>query len=409
MENLSRFRGLAAAALAASCIVVAACMDTPPTGTQNKLSIDPSKSVTELLCTASISARKVSCAVPAASSLPPSVNADIFGGQNTSVKLTSSNVSYDTNTNLFEFDVTVQNLNNEAIGTPDGVVPATDGIQIFFANGPTVTSGSGSITVNNPEAYGTFTGPSQPYFTYREILKRDEVSAPQTWKLAVPPSVDTFIFGLLVSTDIQYLLVINEVLANPSGMLHDTDGDWFELYNAGSHTVNLEGLYIADSAASGRRPYHLIDSENADLKVAPGGYFVLGQSSSDLANGGAGVQYSYGSALNLAPSLDAVKIARVYGTDTLTIDRTQYANASISAQDGISRELKNPALDNSNMDGSNWGAASVTSVYGTGGRGTPRAQNSSFSPDLITTGPILGSLLVEPAAPSRRRRGLWRR
>jgi hypothetical protein len=80
-----------------------------------------------------------------------------------------------------------------------------------------------------------------------------------------------------------------------------------------------------------------------------------------------------------ANSLDAFKISRVYGTDTVTIDRTQYANASVSAQNGISRELKNPSLDNSNMDGSNWADASVTSVYGEGGRGTPKAQNSGFA------------------------------
>jgi hypothetical protein len=48
--------------------------------------------------------------------------------------------------------------------------------------------------------------------------------------------------------------------------------------------------------------------------------------------------------------------------------------------DGVSRELKNPALDNSNMDGSNWANALVTAVYGPGGRGTPKAQNSTYTP-----------------------------
>jgi len=41
---------------------------------------------------------------------------------------------------------------------------------------------------------------------------------------------------------------------------------------------------------------------------------------------------------------------------------------------------ENPALDNANMDGSNWAAASVTAVYGAGGQGTPKAQNSAFTP-----------------------------
>ena len=114
--------------------------------------------------------------------------------------------------------------------------------------------------------------------------------------------------------------------------------------------------------------------------IQPGAYAVLGNSTNTTLNGGAPVDYSYGGALALANSLDAVKIARVVGTDTVTIDRTQYANAGVSAQSGVSRELKNPALDNSNMDGSNWASASVTAVYGSGGRGTPKAQNSTYTP-----------------------------
>jgi len=153
-----------------------------------------------------------------------------------------------------------------------------------------------------------------------------------------------------------------------------------EMYNAGSRPVNLKGLVIADSAASGRRPYHLIST---DLVVPSGGYVTVGGSTSSTNNGGATVDYSYGGALALASSLDAFKIARVYGTDTLTLDRTQYAQASTSAQDGVSRELKNPALDNSNMDGSNWASALVTSTYTNGtvtNRGTPKAQNSTYTP-----------------------------
>jgi hypothetical protein len=79
-------------------------------------------------------------------------------------------------------------------------------------------------------------------------------------------------------------------------------------------------------------------------------------------------------------SLGAFKISRVYRTDTLAVDRTQFGSAAISAQNGVSRELTNPALDNSNMDGSNWGDAAVTAVYGPGGRGTPKAQNSVYTP-----------------------------
>ena len=301
----------------------------------------------------------------------------LIGGQNSNVKLTSSNVNYNSGTEIFSFDVTVQNLMNEAIGTPDGTVADPDGIQVFFAIGPIVTDGTGTITVANADGTGTFTNTNQPYFAYNTILATNATSSAKTWQLNVPATVGSFTFTVYVETDVQYKLVINEVLSNPGGTITDANGEWFEIYNAGTRPVNLQNLVIADSAASGRRPYHLISSS---LVVPSGGYVVLGNTTNTTNNGGVTVDYAYGAALALANSLDAIKIARVYGTDTLTLDRTQYASASVSAQNGISRELTNPALDNSNMDGSNWADALVTAVYGPGGRGTPKAQNSTFVP-----------------------------
>ncbi len=130
--------------------------------------------------------------------------------------------------------------------------------------------------------------------------------------------------------------------------------------------MDLQDLVIADSAAAGRRPYHLITSS---VPVPSGGYAVLGNTTNTTSNGGVPVDYAYGSALALANSLDAIKISRVYGTDTLTLDRAAYASAAISAQNGISRELINPSLDNSNIDGSNWADAST---YGGVRRRRPR-------------------------------------
>lgn len=300
----------------------------------------------------------------------------LLGGQNTYVRLASANAAYDGVSETFSVDVTVQNLMNEALGTPDGVTPDPQGIMVFFMTDPSVTSGSGDVTVTNQNGTAFFTAASQPYHTYAEVLDKDEVSAAKTWQFHMDPTVGGFRFTVLLSTAVELKLVINEVMVNPQP-LTDTGAEWFEVYNAGSLPVNLQGLVIADSAASGRRPYHEIASS---LVVPAGGYVVLGGDTNTTTNLGAPVDYAYGGALALANSLDAIKIARVVGTDTLTLDRTQYASAAVSAQSGVSRELKNPALDNSNMDGSNWGDASVTSVYGTGGRGTPKAQNSTYTP-----------------------------
>lgn len=301
-----------------------------------------------------------------------------IGGQNTYLTLSASNFGYNAGTEEFTMDVTVQNLMNESIGTPDGVTPAALGIMVWFYEQPAASDGnSGQVDVMEPTGTAFFTNANQPYYRYNEILARDEVSAARQWKFHVPAGVSTFGFKVLIDTDVEYRLVINEMLVNPGGTINDVTGEWIEIYNAGTRPVDLQNLVIADSAASGRRPYHLISSS---VVIPAGGYAVLGNSANTTDNGGVAVDYTYGGAMAFANSLDAIKIARVVGTDTLTLDRAQYASAAISAQNGISRELRNPALDNANMDGSNWADALVTSVYGPGGRGTPRAQNSTFTP-----------------------------
>lgn len=337
--------------------------------------LPPATTLQALDCTVDVATGKLSCA---GAPTVGGASAAIFGGQNTNVFLTASNTVRLADT--VQFDVTVQSLLPEGMGTPDGVMVDTAGITVFFVSGPTVTQGSGTITVANPDGVGEFTAPNQPYYRWNQMLAQNQVSSSRPWKLVPGPQVEKFAFKVYVSAELQPLLVINEVLANPkgnNGITAETAGDWFEIYNAGRFPVQMQGLVIADSAASGRRPYHLIASS---LTVTSGAYVVLGSTTNTTDNLGTPVDYAYGTALMLANSLDAVKVARVYGSDTLTIDRTQYAQASTSAQDGVSRELKNPALDNSSMDGSNWATPLVTAVYGTGSRGTPQAQNSTYTP-----------------------------
>jgi len=351
-----------------------ACSDQQPVASREPLPPPPAQAVAAFDCTGT-TAGTLSCKPSGGSA--GDASAVLIGGQNLYLKLTSSNVSYNSGTEVFQFDVTVQNLMNEAIGTPDGTVADPQGIQVFFNSGPTVTGGTGTMSVLNADGTGTFTSGSQPYFAYHQILAKDQVSPAKTWQLGMPTTVTAFSFTLYIETDVQYLLVINEVLANPGGSITDANGEWFELYNAGTRSVDLQNLVIADSSASGRQPYHLITSS---VVVPSGGYATLGTSTNTATNGGATIDYAYGGALSFTNNGDAVKVSRVYGTDTVTVDRTAWASGAISGQNGISRELKNPALDNSDMDGSNWADALATAVYGLGGRGTPKAQNSTFTP-----------------------------
>lgn len=361
--------------LVASVLVLGACSEQGPTVSAAEPQALPKSAIQGFDCVASV-AEGVTCA-PQTPSTGAARGVQI-GGQNVYLKLTSSNASYDSGTGIFSVDVTVQNLMNEAMGTPDGVTPDPQGVMVYFSTDPYATNGgTGEVTVANADGTAFFTAANQTYHRYNEILETNEVSGSKTWQFSMPATTNTFRFVVYVETSVDYKLVINEVLANPGGTISDANGEWIELYNAGTLPVDLQNLVIADSAASGRRPYHLIGSS---VTVAPGGYVVLGNTTNTTNNGGVPVDYAYGAAMALANSLDAIKIARVVGTDTLTLNRTQFSSAAVSAQNGISRELTNPALDNSNMDGSNWADALVTAVYGPGGRGTPKAQNSTYTP-----------------------------
>jgi hypothetical protein len=372
-----RFSALRAASpgrFAVSAILAAAalgaCADQPAAP---RASLQARDGLLAFDCLASVSgAGSVRCSPVAPGA--GRASATMVGGQNIYLTLTSSNLSYDPGVEVFTFHVTVQNLMNETIGTPDGVTPAAQGIMVYFLEEP--SGNGGTVSVINQDGTGFFTAANQPYFRYSEILDKNEVSASKPWQFSVPGGVTSFTFRVLISTEVDYQLVINEMLVNPGGTVSDASGEWIELYNAGSLPVNLQNLVIADSGAAGRRAYHQIASS---LVVQPGAYTTLGRTTNTTSNGGVPIDYVY-TMSGFANSLGAFKIARVVGSDTLTLDRVQYASAAISAQNGVSRELKNPALDNADMDGSNWADALVTAVYGPGGRGTPKAQNSTFTP-----------------------------
>ena len=151
-------------------------------------------------CEGDVGARTLSCGMssaPVAVGNPSGFSADlIVGGQNTNVLLKSSNVSYDAATQIFQADVTVQNLMTPTLGTSDG--NSVSGVKVFFYAGPSVVSGSGAVTVANADGAGTFTGTNQPYFLYHQMLPTGQVSAAKTWQWAVPTTVGRFAFEVLV-------------------------------------------------------------------------------------------------------------------------------------------------------------------------------------------------------------------
>lgn len=160
------------------------------------------------------------------------------------------------------------------------------------------------------------------------------------------------------------MLVINEVLANP-GVVGDTAGEWFEVYNPNAYDIDLRGFTLQDDDLDS----HVITSA-LPVIVPAGGYVVLGSNASFATNGGVGVDYQYGQ-LSLANGDDELEIV-AHGSPAVVLDRITWTTAF--ATNGISKELsRNHQNATSNNSASNW--CSAVSTFGSGDRGTPGGVN----------------------------------
>ena len=345
---------------------LAACSDRDPVGATPDSIPPPDQALQEVNCVGSLIDGTVQCA--AGSFIPRGLSPAIVGGQNTNVQLASSDVAYSEADSIFRFDVTLRNLLPERMGTADGVNLHDDGIRVFFSTEPTATTGSGSASIANADGRATFTASDQPYYQYDEILDTNEVSASRTWRMRVDPGVATFAFTVYVSAELQPLLVINEIMANPGGAVEDDVGEYVELYNAGRWAVNLNGFVVDDGDAS-----HTID---ANVMVPAGGYALLGRSSDPSINGGISPDYIYAAgstSSDLTFSNSGPDFFRIRTGSGVLVDSVRYADAGIAAVSGIARELIDPSFDNTNVDGPNWAPATVN--YDPSNRGTPGAEN----------------------------------
>jgi hypothetical protein len=154
------------------------------------------------ICNADVRARTLTCSEARASqTFVGGFNKNVIvGGQDVFVKLSSAGTAYDAGTEIFSSNVDVQNLLKYSMGTADG--STVTGVDVFFQSGPTVTGGSGSITVANPDGMSAFTGANQPYYHYGEILSPFALSTAHSWQFNVPATVSTFSFTVYVSSPI---------------------------------------------------------------------------------------------------------------------------------------------------------------------------------------------------------------
>ncbi|MEC7985423.1 MAG: MopE-related protein, partial [Myxococcota bacterium] len=168
-------------------------------------------------------------------------------------------------------------------------------------------------------------------------------------------------------------LVISEVFPSPT-TVWQFRGEWFEVYNNTSGSVNLNGLEINGSAADGG------DTVSSDIYVAPGGYALFAARLNSTDNGGmTNVDYQYNrNNMQLNDNGDVMSIS-FNGT---TFDSVSYitvdAGGSFPSSVGKAFNLSSTTLDaTSNDNASNW--CSSTTTFGNGDFGTPGAANETCS------------------------------
>ena len=145
----------------------------------------------------------------------------------------------------------------------------------------------------------------------------------------------------------------------------DVIREWFELYNNGPTSVNLQGWTVRDRNVGGRS--FVITSP---LIIPPYGYAVLGSTNNLGENGGVVVDYPYGRLINpflLDNGVDAIILRDQYGRE---VDRVNWG-PGFPIVEGYSMALKNPNSDNN--VGSNW--CSSDARIPQGDRGTPGRVN----------------------------------
>lgn len=169
-------------------------------------------------------------------------------------------------------------------------------------------------------------------------------------------------------------IVINEIMQNPSAV-NDNQGEWFELYNAGSQTVDLNTWTIKDDGSN-------TFTISSSTEITAGGYLVFGINGTTSSNGGVTVDYDYPNGFSLSNGDD--ELVLLDGTSTEQ-DRVNWdGGPNFPDPNGASMALKATDLDNN--VGSNW--CEATTSYGDGDKGTPGAANDCPTAPADFTGAI---------------------
>lgn len=171
-------------------------------------------------------------------------------------------------------------------------------------------------------------------------------------------------------------LIISEVMANPQAV-SDSTGEWLEIFNRGTQSVDLNGWTLRDNDSD----LHLINAAGG-LVIAPREFLVLARSGDLASNGGVNADYIYSSFV-LANSVDEVVLIDSQGIEHT---RVNYTSGSFPYSAGVSCEISD-LLAATPGDPAVW--VSAQQSFGSGDFGSPGNEGSATLPPPTTNNDFL--------------------
>ena len=169
-------------------------------------------------------------------------------------------------------------------------------------------------------------------------------------------------------------LVISEVMMD-SDAVYDYLGEWFEVYNTSTMSIDLNGLYLGSDGQSG-------ETLNVCLGIEPGDYLVFTANDDTSLNGGVTSDYDYNrSKLQMSNSSDTLSVE----SGSNVIDEVAWTSKTALGQSaGVAAQVHTNSLTAQLNDyASIWCGAD--SLLSSGDYGTPGSANSLCGESIDTS------------------------
>jgi len=209
----------------------------------------------------------------------------------TTVKAEPSNQASDFLSSSNHSSITLSWTDNDGVIIADGFLIKASSSSLDAISAPsdaTVESNDSDISdgvaaMNIQSGVGTYTWTSLSASTtyYFKIFPYTNSASNINYK------TDGLVASGTETTSAPIKIIITEIMINPDSV-SDLNGEWFEIYNAGTETVNINGWVLSDKGTDS----HTI-SNGGTLNIASEEYLVLGIDTNRTTNGNYPCNYKY--------------------------------------------------------------------------------------------------------------------